>query len=185
MAQHAGAVRYVLGRLFQQILGGDGICADYFVGGDADSDILVVTLAAKGSDDNMLGQQARTTAFGQGNVDQRNDRAAKIENAEQIRGRQRNFCKQRPVEDFFYVENGQAESLAAAAEDAELRLGRSIVERTESFQQIGGICAGGQRCQMKIFVHAFDVPTRPVKIVFNLTLVFMRIVELRAIAPRA
>src|ERR1700722_231421 len=143
VAQHADAMRDVLGRLLQQILERDRIRADDFVGGNADAQIVVRRITGQGSDNDVLRQQPRTTAFGQCDIDERHDRAAQIENPKQIRGRERHLRQQRPVEHFLDVEHRQAESFATAAEHAKLRFGRALFERTKRFQQISRVCVGG------------------------------------------
>ena len=143
MPKHADAMRHVFWRLLQEIVGVDGICADDFIGGDADTKVVVVRVAGKGGDDNMLRQKAGTSAFGQGNVDQWNNHAAQIEDANEIGRGERQLGDQRPVQDFFDVEHRKAEAFAATAEDAVLRLGRRLFERAEGFEQIGAVGVGG------------------------------------------
>src|SRR5437868_9371926 len=101
----------------------------------------------------MLGQKPGTTAFGQSNVDERNDHAPQVEDANQIGGCQRHLGHQRPVQNFFYIENWEAKTLATAAEHAVLRFGRGLFQWAESFEQLGAVGVGGERCQMKIVEH--------------------------------
>src|SRR6266852_4275988 len=68
MSQHSDAMRHILRRLLEQILGVHRIGSDDFVGGDADANVLMMTFAAQGSDYHMLGQQSRPAALRNRNV---------------------------------------------------------------------------------------------------------------------
>src|SRR5438874_4698658 len=82
MPQHSDTMRHVFRRLLEQILGVHRISSNDFVGGDADPNVLMMALAAKGSDHHVLGQQSGTAAFRNGNVYQRHNGAAQIEDSD-------------------------------------------------------------------------------------------------------
>src|SRR5262245_10067701 len=103
---------HVFGRLFQEIVGVNGIRSDDFIGGNADAKVIVLRVAAKGSDHDMLRQKTGTAALGQGDVDEWNNYATEIKDAHEICRREGNLGHQRPVEYLFDVENGEAETLA-------------------------------------------------------------------------
>src|SRR6266446_3551684 len=153
MPQHSDAMRHVFRRLLEQILGIHRIRSDDFVGGDADANVLVMVLAAQGSDHHVLGQQSRPTAFRNRNVYQRHDGAAQIEYSDQECRAKRELCQQRPFQHFLDVQNRQAESLAPAAEYAVLRLRGTLFDRPKSFEQIAGIGVRGKRLKMEVFAH--------------------------------
>src|SRR5215813_14936406 len=52
--KHADAVRHVFRRLFQEVVGVDRIRSDHLVGGDTDAKVIVLPIAAKRCDDNVL-----------------------------------------------------------------------------------------------------------------------------------
>src|SRR6266852_87270 len=153
MPQHSDAMRHVFRRLLEQILGIHRIRSDDFVGGDADANVLVMVLAAQGSDHHVLGQQSRPAAFRNRNVYQRHDGAAQIEYSDQECRAKRELCQQRPFQHFLDVQNRQAESLAPAAEYAVLRLRGTLFDRPKSFEQIAGIGVRGKRLKMEVFAH--------------------------------
>src|SRR3984957_4256135 len=73
VAQHAGAMRDVLGCLLQQILRCDRIRADDFVRSDPHAQIVMRSVTWQGSDDDVLWQQSGTPPFGQCDIDERHD----------------------------------------------------------------------------------------------------------------
>src|SRR6266852_325941 len=101
----------------------------------------------------MLWQKPRAAALRQSDVNQRHNRAAQVENAQEIGRSQGQLGEQRKVQDFLDVQHRQAESFAPAAKDAELGLRWALFERAESFQQIGNVGVRGQWSQMEIFDH--------------------------------
>src|SRR6266403_2982859 len=153
MPQHSDAMRHVFRRLLEQILRVHRIGSYDFIGRDADSKVLVMVLGAQGSDYYVLGQQSRPAAFRNGNVDQRHDGPAQIKYSDQERRSKRQLCQQRPVQNFLDVQNGKAESLAPAAENAILRLRRPLFDGPKSFEQIAGIGVRGKGLEMEVFAH--------------------------------
>src|SRR5580765_84425 len=84
MAQHADAMWYVFRRLTQHVVRRNRIGSHHFVRGNSDSQILVASFHAHRSDHHMFRQQTRTAPFGHGDVNQRHNRAAQIENSHQV-----------------------------------------------------------------------------------------------------
>src|SRR5271154_2620960 len=84
--QHANTVRNIFRSLLEQIFFVDGIGADDFVGGDAEANVFVRCLVVQDGDDHVLRQKPGAAAFGHGDIDERNDGAAEIENSYEIRG---------------------------------------------------------------------------------------------------
>src|SRR6266852_4852546 len=68
MPQHSDAMGHIFRRLLEQILGIHRISSDDFIGGDADANVLVMGLAAQGSDHHVLGEQSLPAAFRNRNV---------------------------------------------------------------------------------------------------------------------
>src|SRR6266852_8207617 len=112
MPQHSDAMRHVFRRLLEQILGVHRIGSDDFVGGNADSNVLVMVLAAQGSDHHVLWQQSWPATFRNRDVYQRHDGAAQIEYSDKVCRAKRELCQQRPIQHFLDVQNRKAESLA-------------------------------------------------------------------------
>src|SRR5256885_914279 len=75
VAQHPDAMRDVFRRLLQQVFRTHAIRADDFVRGNSDAHIVMVSIATQRSDHHMFRQKTGATAFGNGNVDERNDGA--------------------------------------------------------------------------------------------------------------
>src|SRR6266852_544646 len=146
-------MRHVFRRLLEQILGVHRICSDDFVGGNADANVLVMVLAAQGSDHHVLRQQSGSAAFRNRNVYQRHDGAAQIEYSDQVCRAKGELCQQRPIQHFLDIQNRQAEPLPSAAENTILRLRRPLFNRPKCFEQIagGGVC--GKGFEMEIFAH--------------------------------
>src|SRR5580704_5619419 len=84
MPKHADAMGDILGSLLQQVLGIHGIGPDHFVGGNADTQIIMRALTAQRSHHHMLRQQSRPPSFRNSDINQRHDSPAQIENARQI-----------------------------------------------------------------------------------------------------
>jgi hypothetical protein len=87
----------------------------------------------------MFWQQPGPPAFRNGNVNQRDNRAAQIENPNQVRRAQWKLAQQRPIQHFLDIQHREAEALAPATENAILRLRPPLFERPESFQQLSGV----------------------------------------------
>ncbi len=155
MAQHADAVRHIFRRLLQQIVGRDAVGANDFIGGDPDTHIVVMTIAAQRSHHHVFRQKPGPAAFGHGDVDQRHYNAAQIENSHQVRGREGQLGQHRPIQDLLHVEHGKAKAFASAAEHAVLRFRRTVFHRAERLEEVSGVRVGGQWRQMKIFTHRF------------------------------
>ena len=114
MAQHADAMRDIFRCLAKHVFRGHGISADDFVGSDADAQVFVAAFNAHGGDDYMLGQKTGATAFGHGDVNKWNDCAAQIKNSHQVAGTERKLGDDRPLKNFFDVEDWKAKAFAAA-----------------------------------------------------------------------
>src|SRR5262249_6777887 len=84
MAQHADTVWNVFRGLTEHVFRGNRIGADNFVRSDSDANVFMPAIAAQGSNDNVLGMQAVTTAFCNRNVNQRNYCATQIEDAHHV-----------------------------------------------------------------------------------------------------
>src|SRR5260370_16190138 len=112
-----------------------------------------MVLDAQGSDYHVLGQQSRPAAFRNRNVDQRHNGAAQIEYSDQVCRAEWELCQQRPFQYFLDIQNGEAKSLASAAEDAVLRLGRPLFNRPKGLEQIAGIGVCGKRLKVEVFDH--------------------------------
>ena len=147
----------------------DGIRADDFIGGDANPQSLRAAHRPR--------REATTTCFGKspaGGLRSWRCRSAERSTPRRLKipsryaGRERHFGQQRPVQHFFDVEHRQAESFAAAAEDAELRFGRvrsSIGQAASSNRR--GVCVGGQRCQMQKSSASCEPPHGPDQFLAN------------------
>src|SRR5229473_161486 len=153
MPQHSDAMRHIFRRLLEQILGVHRIGSDDFVCGDADPNVLVMSLAAQGSDHHVLGQQSWPASFGNRNVYQRHNGAPQIEYSDQVCRAKGELCQQRPIQYFLDIQNRQAEPLASATEDAILRLRRPLFDRPKSFEQIAGIGVRRKGFEMEVFAH--------------------------------
>src|SRR5208283_920173 len=81
--------------------------------------------------------------------------ATKIENAKHVAGGKRNLGDQRPLQDFFHVENRKAETLAPTAKDHELGFRRTFSNRSQSFEEFAEFGVGGDRSQLKVFGHCW------------------------------
>ncbi len=77
----------------------------------------------------MLGQQSRPSSFRHGNIDQRHNRATKVENAQHVSRGERQLRHQRPLQNFFHIQHREAEPFAPAAEYAVLRFRRTFAKR--------------------------------------------------------
>jgi len=153
VAQHAHAMRNVFRRLAQHVFRRDGVGADDFVRSDADANVFMVAITAKRCDHDVLGMQAGATALRDSDVDQWNNRAAQIEDAEHVPWAEWKLRDDRPFENFFDVEDGQAEAFATAAEDAKLRFCGALFERTDSLQHFCGVGVGRKRFELEVFGH--------------------------------
>src|SRR6266704_4366818 len=98
-----------------------------------------MVLAAQGSDYHVLGEQSRPAAFRDRNVDQRHDGAAQIEYSDQVCRAKRELCQQRPFQNFLDVQNGEAKSLASAAEYAILWCRRPVFNWPKVLQKGAGV----------------------------------------------
>jgi hypothetical protein len=123
----------------------------------------------------MFWQQPRAPAFCDGDVNQWHDCPAQIEDSDKVGRAQRDFCDQRPVQDFFDIQNRQAKSFAPASENAVLRFWWSLFYGPKRFEQIAGIGIRRKWHQMKVFVH------RP----FNSLTEIMQTAAPREVARRA
>ena len=113
----------------------------------------MVAITAQRGHHHVLWQQAGAAAFRQRNINQRHNGATKIENPKHVAGGQRNLGDQRPLQDFFHIQNREAETFAAAAEDDELRFRRALANRSQSFQHFAEFGACVDRSQLEIFTH--------------------------------
>src|SRR6202050_2756395 len=100
MPQHSAAVRHLRRRLIEQSVFGGGKRSDHLVRRDPHAQIVALRVALDRRHHHMLRQQPRTAAFGEGDIHQRDNGAAQIEDAHQIRGRERNPRHDRPVDHF-------------------------------------------------------------------------------------
>src|SRR5258708_6883099 len=133
MPQHSDAMRHIFRSLLEQILGFHRIGSDDFVRRNPDTQVLVMIFGAQGSDHYVLGQQSRSAAFCNRNVDQRHDRAAQIEYSHKVWRAKRGVLQQRPNEKFLDVQNPEGETPSPPPEYTRLRLPRPLFPPAPSF----------------------------------------------------
>src|SRR5207253_1659019 len=84
--QHSDAMRHVLRRLLEKIFVLHRIRSNHLVRGDPDPHVFLMVLGAQRSDHDVLREQPRPSPLGHGDVDQRHNHPAQIENSQQMRG---------------------------------------------------------------------------------------------------
>src|SRR5882757_1642620 len=160
VAKHADTMRYGFRRTVQDVLRSHGIRSNHLVRGNAQPQNVVLSRRTKRSNDNMLRQQSGPAAFRHGDVNQRHDRAAQVEHADKIGGRERQLRRVRPLQDFLDVQHWQAKPFASAAENAVLRFRSALFQRAKGFQQLRRIGVGRKRCQLEFVVHRISQAKR-------------------------
>src|ERR1700690_732639 len=154
VSQHSHAMRHVFRCFLQQILGFiHRIRPHNFIRGDAQPQIIVMSISAQRCHHNMLRQQSRPAAFCQRNVNQRDDRSPQIENAQNMRRRKRQLRHQRPFQNLFHIQHRETESFTAASEHAVLRFRLPVRCRTERLKQLPNLFIRGQGGQLEFIVH--------------------------------
>src|SRR5271163_2598701 len=93
----------------------------------------------------MLRQKAGAAAFGEGDINERNDGAAQIEHSHEERRSKRNARDDRPVHHLFHFENRKAKTFAAGAENAVLTLGEALLGKNFAFEECAAIEFSGKR----------------------------------------
>ena len=135
MAQHAAAVGHVAWRFGHQQRIRSGIGANDLVAGNAHPHDLFFR-QPHGRHHHVLGHKVGAPAFSECDIDDRNDRAAQVEDAHEERWRQRHAGQRRPLDDFFYIQHREAEAFAAGTKYAVLPLRQTLFRFRRSLCQL-------------------------------------------------